>query len=112
MLKQSIIINNFYSGRQRTGALNAGIFWIWILISAALVFIYIFSVYSTVNISYKIEDERQIVRKEEISRQKIEEEYIARLEALIDQGKNSLGLVSPQNRVFVDRYVFVARAGL
>lgn len=112
MPKQSIIINNFYSSRQKTGVLNPRAFWLLALASLVLVFVYIFSVYLTVNVSYKIEDERKIIRKEEISRQSVEEEYIARLEALIDQGKSSLGLVSPQNRVFVDRYTFVARAGL
>lgn len=112
MPKQSIIINNFYSSRQRTGALNARAFWLLALASLILVLVYIFSVYLTVNISYQIEDERMAARKEEISRESLEEEYISRLEVLIDQGKNSLGLISPETRVFVDRYVFVARAGL
>lgn len=111
-IKQSIIINNFYSSRQRTGVLNARAFWLLALFSLALVLVYIFSVYLTVNISYQIETERKIIKKEEISRQAVQEEYIARLEALTEQGKNSLGLVSPQTRVFVDRYTFVARAGL
>ena len=103
---------NINFSRQKAGEFDAGVFWILILLGAAFILINAYSVYATTDLSYKIEGERRQIKKEEVQYQRLEEEYISRLESLIDRGKGVLGLEEPRERIFVDRRYAVARAGL
>ena len=88
------------------------IFWLAVLFSAASVFIYVYSIYSTIDLSYKIEKELRSLKSENALYQQAEEKYITKLESLLEEGKTILGLVSPQDKIFVDRFNAVARAEL
>lgn len=88
------------------------IFWLAVLFSLSSVFIYVSSIYSAVDLSYKIEKELQLLKSEDALYQQAEEKYIAKLDGLLEEGKTALGLVSPEDKVFIDRFSAVARAGL
>src|SRR3989344_5554679 len=103
---------NINFSRQKAGEFDAGVFWILILLGAAFILINAYSVYATTDLSYKIEGERRQIKKEEVQYQKLEEEYVLRLESLVEQGKGVLGLEEPEQRTFVDRSFAVAKAGL
>ena len=91
---------------------NAGIFWLGATVALASIFIYAYSVYSAIDLSYRIEKELQALKAENSLYQQAEEKYIVKLEGLQDAGRETLGLVSPENETFADRFSSVARAGL
>ncbi len=103
---------NINFSRDKAGELDTAAFWLLVFVSAALILINAYSVYSTTDLSYKIEGERRQIKKEEVEYQKLEEEYVARLEGLMVQGKDVLGLQEPEGRIFVDRRYAVAKAEL
>ncbi len=83
---------------------------IWML--AAFLTLYIYSVYSAVDLSYKIENGLQALRTENRTYQEIEERYAVKLEGLREDGLQTLGLAVPKTQIFLDRYSVVARTGL
>lgn len=82
------------------------------MLAAASIFIYGYSIYSTIDLSYRIEKELQSLKTEDALYQQAEGKYIVKLESLLKEGRETIGLVSPQNKIFVDRFSAVARAGL
>lgn len=87
-------------------------FWVMICVFTAFLALYIYSVYSAVDLSYKIENGMQALRMENQAYQKIEERYAAKLEGLREDGFQILGLTVPKTQIFIDRYSAVALTGL
>lgn len=75
---------------------------------ALFVAVYVYSVYLTVDLSYKIDSELQYLKKDTAQYQQIEQQYISKLESLQDSGKKALGLVPPERQIFIDRRTTVA----
>ena len=95
-----------------TDAWSARVFWVLALFSVLSLAAYVQSVYSTVDLSYKIEKELQLMKKDTVVYRELEGRYALRLESLVDEGRKTLGLDFPKRQTFVERNVAVARAGL
>ncbi len=77
--------------------------------SAVFFFAYFYSVYLNIDLSYKIEKELELAKNDAALYQQAEEKYITKLESMLGEGRESLGLVSAKNPVFVERFGSLAR---
>ena len=69
-----------------------------------------FFTYRAIGASFKVQWELGRVKELTISYQKAEEKYILRLENLRSIGEETLGLLPASKKIFVDRYLPVAKA--
>lgn len=69
-----------------------------------------FFTYRAIGASFKVQRELDQVKELTISYQKAEEKYISRLENLRSMGEETLGLLPANKKIFVDRYLPVAKA--
>ena len=103
-------INTSYILSNKAERLNVRVFWALTFLLSAFFLVYIYSVYSIVDLSYRIEKELELTKNDGIFYQEVEEKYMAKLESLFDEGRESLGLASAKNPLFVERFGSLARA--
>jgi len=106
--KKTISYSPHYTG----SSFRVWAFWIMASAAASFLVIYIYLIYWTVDLSYKIERELRLVKSENTAYQHTAENYAEKLETLREEGGRELGLYAPKDQIFIDRYNAVARAGI
>lgn len=85
-------------------------FWAMIFLAVFFFLAYVYSIYFSIDLSYKTEEELKIIKNESIFYQQAEERYARKLESLQEEGRKTLGLENPKNQIFIERFSSVARA--
>lgn len=88
-----------------------GLFRFFVVTILLIVGFYTFFMYQTIDVSYKVGQEIRTMNGLQAVYQEREVEYLRYLEELHGSGENSLGLLAPGQKIFVDRYIGVARLG-
>lgn len=100
---------NLYGFYSDTELIRTRLFWIGATLATAFLISYLYFVYLSIDLSYKIEETLRLSRIDTVAHQQIEERYIAKLETLRAEGAQTLALTPPKSQFFVERHSAVSR---
>lgn len=109
MINRKIQNHNFIT--TYNPSLLKGLFWFFVVFTFLIAGFYAFFMYQTIDVSYKVGQEFRAMNQLQVVYQEQETEYLRYLQELHGSRENLLGLLAPGEKIFVDRYIGVARLG-